>query len=110
MIPKHLPEGADFILKCGFTMWGSMFNSKIRAKMIKSIIKNIMTLGVLGILVSCDNEFLGRPESTDVTVEDIFAERAQAESFLWETYRTCMPLGFPIDWGLHVFLDVDGGV
>lgn len=60
-----------------------------------------MTLGVLGILVSCDNEFLGRPESTDVTVEDIFAERAQAESFLWETYRTCMPLGFPIDWGLH---------
>ncbi|WPR77657.1 RagB/SusD family nutrient uptake outer membrane protein [Algoriphagus sp. NG3] len=58
-------------------------------------------LGLSILLMSCDNEFLGKPESNDVTVEDIFSERATAESFLWESYRTNMPLGFPIDWGLH---------
>lgn len=58
-------------------------------------------LGLSILLMSCDSEFLGKPESNDVTVEDIFSERATAESFLWESYRTSMPLGFPIDWGLH---------
>ncbi|WP_192085478.1 RagB/SusD family nutrient uptake outer membrane protein [Algoriphagus sp. Y33] len=61
----------------------------------------VIMLGMTILLTSCNDEFLGKPESNDVTVEDIFSERATAESFLWESYRTSMPLGFPIDWGSH---------
>jgi len=61
----------------------------------------VITLGITILLTSCDREFLGKPESNDVTVKDIFSERITAESFLWESYRTSMPLGFPADWGSH---------
>ncbi|MFD2035208.1 RagB/SusD family nutrient uptake outer membrane protein [Belliella marina] len=69
------------------------FNIKIQ--------NSILTLAIVLLICSCDKEFLGRPISNDVTVEEIFSERARAESFLWETYRTNVPLGFPIDWGKH---------
>ncbi len=70
---------------------------------MKSIYNHLtkVLLGMSILLTACDSEFLGKPESNDVTINDIFSERARAEPFLWESYRTCMPLGFPIDWGSH---------
>ncbi|MCJ8164301.1 RagB/SusD family nutrient uptake outer membrane protein [Pontibacter sp. E15-1] len=52
-------------------------------------------------LASCEKDFLEKPESSDVTVDEIFSEKLKAESFLWETYSSTVPLGFPVDWGRH---------
>ncbi len=68
-------------------------------KAYKCLVPSLLGLTVL--LTSCGDEFLGKPESNDVTVEDIFSVRATSEAFLWETYRTSIPLGFPTDWGSH---------
>ncbi|WP_083891999.1 RagB/SusD family nutrient uptake outer membrane protein [Echinicola vietnamensis] len=72
--------------------------------MMKAIKRTILYMGMATACLlsyACDDEFLGKPESNDVSIEDIFSNRVQAESFLWETYNSCMPLGFPIDWGKH---------
>jgi hypothetical protein len=68
-------------------------------KAYKYLIPSLLGLNLL--LTSCGDEFLGKPESNDVTVEDIFSVRATTEAFLWETYRTSVPQGFPTDWGSH---------
>jgi hypothetical protein len=52
-------------------------------------------------LASCDQDFLEKPDSSDVTIDTIFSTRLKAETFLWETYKTCVPVGFPFDWGYH---------
>lgn len=64
------------------------------------ILSLLMITGMM-LLVSCDGEFLEKPVSNDVTIDEIFSERKKAEPFLWESYRTCMPNGFPYDWGRH---------
>ncbi|UII24877.1 RagB/SusD family nutrient uptake outer membrane protein [Fulvivirga maritima] len=50
---------------------------------------------------ACNDDFLEKPESNDVTRDEIFSERIKALPFLWETYRTCVPLGFPYQWDRH---------
>ncbi len=50
-------------------------------------------------LVSCNKDFLEKPQSSDVTIDTIFSTRVKAETFLWETYGTTIPSGFPKDWG-----------
>ncbi len=52
-----------------------------------------------GFLLSCNKDFLEKPLSSDVTIDTIFSTKVKAESFLWETYRTSVPQGFPHDWG-----------
>ncbi len=55
-------------------------------------------LGLLALL-GCNKDFLEKPDSSDVTIDTIFSERIKAETFLWETYGTSIPSGFPKDWG-----------
>lgn len=47
------------------------------------------------LMISCSDDFLEKPESSDVTLDTIFSKRIYAESFLWETYKSCVPRGFP---------------
>ncbi|TRX59048.1 RagB/SusD family nutrient uptake outer membrane protein [Fulvivirga sp. M361] len=73
---------------------------------MKKTYKNIRFYRTIGMvvflnLVACNDDFLEKPESNDVTIDEIFSTRINAESFLWESYRTCMPVGFPYDWGRH---------
>lgn len=56
---------------------------------------------VFVMIISCNEDFLEKPDSSDVTIDTIFTTRVKAETFLWETYRTCVPIGFPFDWGAH---------
>ncbi|MBD1432191.1 RagB/SusD family nutrient uptake outer membrane protein [Sphingobacterium sp. DN00404] len=51
------------------------------------------------ILASCSKDFLGKPDSSDVTIDTIFSERIKAETFLWETYGSSISGGLPRDWG-----------
>ncbi len=67
------------------------------------ILKNIISLAPVALVIltlfSCSKDFLEKPESNDVTIDTIFSTRIKAETFLWETYRTGVPMGFPHDWG-----------
>ncbi|UZR98415.1 RagB/SusD family nutrient uptake outer membrane protein [Chondrinema litorale] len=50
------------------------------------------------VFASACEDFLEKPESSDVTKEEIFSDQINAEKFLWETYNTCVPRGFPYQW------------
>lgn len=53
----------------------------------------------VAVLASCNKDFLEKPDSSDVTIDTIFSAKIKAETFLWETYGTSVPAGFPKDWG-----------
>lgn len=69
-------------------------------KIIYNKIAYLLVGGTL-CLSSCEKEFLEKPESNDVTIDEVFSERIKAEPFLWETYRTSIPVGFPYEWDRH---------
>lgn len=70
--------------------------------MIRIVRKNylLLTLFLLsGLLFSCQKDFLGKPMSSDVTIDTIFNSRIKAETFLWNVYSTSVPMGFTYNWG-----------
>lgn len=52
----------------------------------------------LSMFTGC-NDFLEKPESSDVTEDTIFSTRLKAETFLWQTYLEIIPSGFPLPAG-----------
>lgn len=58
-----------------------------------------MLVCCVAVLASCNKDFLEKPDSSDVTIDTIFSAKIKAETFLWETYGTSVPAGFPKDWG-----------
>jgi len=65
-------------------------------KIIKTIFSGAIVFSVT--IMSCSKDFLEKPLSNNVTIDTIFSAKIKAETFLWQTYNTCMPLGFPVGW------------
>lgn len=55
---------------------------------------------------SCKKGFLEKPPSVDITEDTVFSRITNAETFLWSTYASAIPSGFPTGWGA----DVSGGI
>lgn len=67
--------------------------------------KHVLYISIIATIVgsiffpSCTDDFLEKPESSDVTIDTIFSRRLYAESFLWKTYASLVPHGFPFKNG-----------
>lgn len=57
-------------------------------------------LGVVFFNISCE-DFLEKPDSNDVTEDSIFSSALKAQTFLFETYRQLLPVGFPLKYLLN---------
>lgn len=67
---------------------------------MKKYMKCWMSIGVLlfAMLQSSCNDYLEMPLiSSSVNIDSVFSSRANAEPFLWETYRQIIPSGFPLN-------------
>lgn len=69
-------------------------------------IQLLAIVGAILLLGSCNEtplggDFLEKPQSSDVTIDTIFSTKLKAETFLWETYNTNMPNGFPYNWDTY---------
>lgn len=70
--------------------------------MIRIVRKNYSLLALFlmcSLLFSCQEDFLGKPMSSDVTIDTIFNSRIKAETFLWNVYASCVPMGFTYQYG-----------
>lgn len=56
----------------------------------------------LVILHSCNNDFLDKPPSVDVTEDIIFSNETQVTTFVAATYQESIPCGYPIDYGTNM--------
>jgi hypothetical protein len=72
-------------------------------KKMKTIKRNLFGLLLFMCIgyasTSCNDDFLDKPVSSDVTIDTIFSARLKAESFLWNTYSDIIPNGFTLrEW------------
>lgn len=54
------------------------------------------------LFIACDDDFLEKPPSVDVTEAVIFENEDQALTFVTGTYRIGVPLGYPVDYGTNM--------
>jgi starch-binding outer membrane protein, SusD/RagB family len=71
-------------------------------KLIYTLVSFLFLFSAL--FVSCTDDFFEKPESSEVTIDDIFSRRLYAEELLWYTYNQLVPRGFPIHVAGDVFL------
>lgn len=77
--------------------------------------KNIIlsaTLIISLLVISCNEDFLEKPPSVDVTEDIIFSKMAEAETFVAGTYKLSIPYGYPADYGSQHGINqrINGGI
>ncbi len=52
-------------------------------------------IAVSALLYSCADDFFDKPETSEVTIDDVFSRRLYAEEVLWYAYNQMVPRAFP---------------
>lgn len=75
----------------------------------KNIIKQVIAVLIIGIAVSCADDFLETPETVGTTVDDVFSNKEEAESAIAGAYSTVLSAGLPFyGWATEGVLPFTG--
>ncbi|MEL7589300.1 MAG: RagB/SusD family nutrient uptake outer membrane protein [Prolixibacteraceae bacterium] len=58
----------------------------------------ITILTAFALIFSACEDYLEKPESSDITIDDVFASKEKTEQFLWNVYQTASIFEFPYYW------------
>src|SRR5690606_9688374 len=66
------------------------------------IASTIAKVIVCALFVACNEDFLDKPPTVDITEDVIFENEDQILTFVAGTYRIGVPLGYPVDYGINM--------